>query len=718
MTEWRDMIVKQNADCYAVYSRKSKFTGKGESIENQIELCREYISRVFGEDDEKKIAVYEDEGYSGKNTARPAFKKMMKDAQQRKFKSVVVYRLDRISRNISDFSSLIEELSKLDIDFVSIREQFDTSSPMGRAMMYISSVFSQLERETIAERIRDNMHELAKTGRWLGGTTPTGYASEAVQSVTVDGKLKKACKLTPIEKEKQLIREIFDLFLKKESLTYTEAELLRNRAKTKTGKNFTRFALKAILQNPVYVIADKDVFNYFKDKGSEIYSPLESFDSVHGILAYNRTDQENGRATIYLPENEWMISVGAHEGFITGKDWIKAQECLNRNKNKAYRRPRTNEALLTGLVFCSCGNRMYAKLSNRRNTEGETIYSYMCSMKLRSKRRICKVRNAGGNELDAAVTEEIKKLGETENLFSELLEKSKKHYAGERVPYEERIAERNKELAANQTKITTLVDSLAETSEKTVRKEITRRIEELARNREMMEAKIREYRDQEEASRLYISQFNLLSDLLRRCSSSVDEMDIDQKRAAIRMLVRKVVWDGENAHIFLFGTDGDADIPHMAALPAEETENQNTKEEEQYVGLKMLGERISNEILMYFRSRKKTAGDVSLSEALDADGDGNGLLLIDVVASEDDLADQISSRELCRTLRTVVETSLDEREARIIRLRYGLEGGKPLTQLETAGKCRISRSYVSRIEKRALEKLRAALEGKEAAQSV
>lgn len=710
--------MKQNADCYAVYSRKSKFTGKGESIENQIELCREYISRVFGEDDEKKIAVYEDEGYSGKNTARPAFKKMMKDAQQRKFKSVVVYRLDRISRNISDFSSLIEELSRLDIDFVSIREQFDTSSPMGRAMMYISSVFSQLERETIAERIRDNMHELAKTGRWLGGTTPTGYASEAVQSVTVDGKLKKACKLTPIEKEKQLIREIFDLFLKKESLTYTEAELLRNRAKTKTGKNFTRFALKAILQNPVYVIADKDVFNYFKDKGSEIYSPLESFDGVHGILAYNRTDQEKGRATIYLPENEWMISVGAHEGFITGKDWIKAQECLNRNKNKAYRRPRTNEALLTGLVFCSCGNRMYAKLSNRRNTEGETIYSYMCSMKLRSKRRICKVRNAGGNELDAAVTEEIKKLGETENLFSELLEKSKKHYAGERVPYEDRIAERNKELAANQTKITTLVDSLAETSERTVRKEITRRIEELARNREMMEAKIREYRDQEEASRLYISQFNLLSDLLRRCSSSVDEMDIDQKRAAIRMLVRKVVWDGENAHIFLFGTDGDSDIPHMAVLPAEETENQNTKQEEQYVGLKMLGERISNEILMYFRSRKKTAGDVSLSEALDADGDGNGLLLMDVVASEDDLADQISSRELCRTLRTVVETSLDEREARIIRLRYGLEGGKPLTQLETAGKCRISRSYVSRIEKRALEKLRAALEGKEAAQSV
>ena len=122
---------------------------------------------------------------------------------------------------------------------------------------------------------------------------------------------------------------------------------------------------------------------------------------------------------------------------------------------------------------------------------------------------------------------------------------------------------------------------------------------------------------------------------------------------------------------------------------------------------------IENEILMYFRSRKKTAGDVSLSEALDADGEGSGLQLMDVVATEEDLADQIGGRELCRMLRENLEHCLDEREARIIRLRYGLGGGKPLTQLETAEKCGISRSYVSRLEKRALEKLRAALESGE-----
>ena len=192
------MKTKDKSKQYVIYSRKSKFTGKGESIENQIELCRQYIAMHFGDDAAENALVYEDEGFSGGNLERPQFKKMMKDSQKIAFAAIVVYRLDRISRNIGDFAKLIEDLGDRHIDFISIREQFDTSSPMGRAMMYIASVFSQLERETIAERIRDNMHELSKTGRWLGGTTPTGYASESESKITVDGKERKAYKLKPI----------------------------------------------------------------------------------------------------------------------------------------------------------------------------------------------------------------------------------------------------------------------------------------------------------------------------------------------------------------------------------------------------------------------------------------------------------------------------------------------------------------------------------------
>ena len=118
---------------------------------------------------------------------------------------------------------------------------------------------------------------------------------------------------------------------------------------------------------------------------------------------------------------------------------------------------------------------------------------------------------------------------------------------------------------------------------------------------------------------------------------------------------------------------------------------------------------IENEILMYFRSQRKSAGDLSLSDALDVDGEGNGLYVMDVLAQEDDMAERIGSRELCRSLRALIDSSLDKREAQIIRLRYGLGGREPMTQWETARECGISRSYVSRLEKRALEKLRRAV---------
>ena len=110
------MKTKDTPKQYVIYSRKSKFTGKGESIENQIELCRQYIAMHFGDDAAENALVYEDEGFSGGNLERPQFKKMMKDSQKIAFAAIVVYRLDRISRNIGDFAKLIEEIRKLSAD--------------------------------------------------------------------------------------------------------------------------------------------------------------------------------------------------------------------------------------------------------------------------------------------------------------------------------------------------------------------------------------------------------------------------------------------------------------------------------------------------------------------------------------------------------------------------------------------------------------------------
>ena len=119
---------------------------------------------------------------------------------------------------------------------------------------------------------------------------------------------------------------------------------------------------------------------------------------------------------------------------------------------------------------------------------------------------------------------------------------------------------------------------------------------------------------------------------------------------------------------------------------------------------------IENEILMHFRSQKKSALNVSLSDAIETDDDSGALSLLDVVAQEEDLAERICDNELCAQLHGLIARTLDERERKIITLRYGLDGGEGRTQRETAKLCSISRSYVSRLEKHALEKLRRAME--------
>lgn len=127
-------------------------------------------------------------------------------------------------------------------------------------------------------------------------------------------------------------------------------------------------------------------------------------------------------------------------------------------------------------------------------------------------------------------------------------------------------------------------------------------------------------------------------------------------------------------------------------------------------GLRSRQERIANEILMHFRAQKKLQGEVSLTETLESGGDGSSLSLMDVIAVDDDMLEELDTRDACEKVRECVQTCLSPRERKIITLRYGLGGQPPHTQREIAAQCGISRSYVSRIEKRALAKLEEAME--------
>ena len=568
---------KRETKQYVIYSRKSKFTGKGESIENQIELCRQYIAAHYGQEEADAALVYEDEGFSGGTLERPQFKRMMEDSHKMKFEAIVVYRLDRISRNIGDFASLIEDLGMREIDFISIREQFDTSSPMGRAMMYIASVFSQLERETIAERIKDNMHELAKTGRWLGGTTPTGYESESTTHVTVDGKARKACKLKIVPDEMELVKMIYDKFVETNSLTKTDQFLMERRYRTKRDNQFTRFAIRGILTNPVYMIADEEAYRYLTENNVELFSDKAEFDGKHGIMAYNRTLQRPGKANQERPMNEWIVSVGKHKGVIPGATWVQVQQMLLLNKSKTYRKPRSHVALLSGLLRCgNCGDYMRPKMSERLNADGEPMYSYLCSTKERSRCHVCAMKNANGNMLDAKIIAEIKRLGMQSEEMAQMITRTKKRIMGNLEGYNAQVGQIKSQIEENEKSIKGLVATLGQAADSNARQYIIRQIDELHEKGEVMRKRLNELETIVQKHELADIEFDLIRQMLSTFGESIDGYSVEQKRAAIKTFVRKIVWDGENAHMYLFGSDGDFEFP----VPVKSGKGKDTEEKE------------------------------------------------------------------------------------------------------------------------------------------
>ncbi len=548
---------------YAIYSRKSKFTGKGESIENQIELCRQYIKLHHDNVTEDDILIFEDEGFSGGNVNRPQFQAMLKEIRANHVQSVTCYRLDRISRNVGDFAKLKEEFDDYNVEFISIRDNFDTTTPTGRAMMMMVSVFAQLERETTAERIRDNMHELAKSGRWLGGTTPTGYKStQIVGSVTVDGKERKAYKLDIIKEEAEIIRLIFTKFIETNSLTKTDTYLLQNNITTKNGKNFTRFSIRSILQNPVYMIADKNAWEYFESLGVEIYAEQSEFDGKHGIMAYNKTIQKSGKSNQIRDMDEWIVAVGKHKGLITGADWVKVQSMLSQNRSKSYRKPKSNVALLSGLLHCgNCGSFMRPKLSQRTNAQGEKIYSYLCETKERSRCKLCNSKNPNGNELDKMICEQIKLISEDSSNFIKNLESVQRKLEGNREEYDQQLSTLKKDLQESEHQIANLVETLAKTPNTPAFDYITQQINILHEKNEKIKNSISELESLTKNHVYSSEEFDRTKELLKSFGQSFDTLTVEQKRMALRMFIRRIVWDGENVHVMLFG-DNQAEIDY------------------------------------------------------------------------------------------------------------------------------------------------------------
>lgn len=348
-----------------IYARQSIDKEDSISIESQIELClRESTSSEY--------KIFKDKGYSGKNTERPDFQEMMSYIRRGGVERVIVYRLDRISRSVLDFAGLINEFQKYGVEFVSVTERFDTSTPIGKAMLMIVMIFAQLERETIQQRVIDAYRSRSRKGFYMGGRIP--YALK-LKNIVIDGI--KTSMYESIPEEIEVVRLIYALYSEPQtSLSDVMKYLAENGIKNSSGKNFSRARIRDIVINPIYVKADDRIFEFFQTQGAEIVNDISQFIGTNGAYLYTG-DKSLKRKSISI--NGHVLVIAPSEGWIDSDTWLKCRrKCLNiRQMAKPVKAKNT---WLAGKIKCkNCGYSLSLRETQRKKSDNARYY--VCSRK-------------------------------------------------------------------------------------------------------------------------------------------------------------------------------------------------------------------------------------------------------------------------------------------------------------------------------------------------
>ena len=290
----------------AIYARQSIDKADSISIESQLEFCR-YETRGA------PCLTFFDKGYSGKDMDRPGFQQMLDAIRDGKIKRVICYKLDRCSRSILDFSNLMEQLQHYDVEFVSCTEKFDTSTPMGRAMLSICVVFAQLERETIQQRVRDAYHARCRKGFYMGGRLPFG---SPLEPCILDGK--NTARYAINDAEAEILRFLYREYAAPLTSLADLIEKLENagiRHPRKENGKWIRENVGRMLRNPIYVQADSSIFRFYRDMGVKIYNQFEDFIGINGCYLYTNKE-DNGKLLVLAP----------HEGIVDSDVWLRCRK--------------------------------------------------------------------------------------------------------------------------------------------------------------------------------------------------------------------------------------------------------------------------------------------------------------------------------------------------------------------------------------------------------
>lgn len=315
----------------AIYTRKSSEEGlemSFNSLDAQREACQAFITSQRQEGWQALSTLYDDGGFSGGSMERPGLKRLLADVENGKVDTIVVYKVDRLTRSLADFAKIVEALDARGVSFVSVTQQFNTTTSMGRLTLNVLLSFAQFEREVTGERIRDKIAASKRKGMWMGGRAPLGYDV-------------KHRKLRVNEKEARLVNDLYRWYLELGSVSKLKAYLDQQGIKSKKrvsvtgnhsgGASFFPGALYLILQNRIYLGEVKH--------GNEVYP-------------------------------------GEHEAIIQRELWDQVQAKLKSDNQGRRNGVKTNSSsLLIGLLQDSAGNRFGASHTVKN---GKRYRYYVC----------------------------------------------------------------------------------------------------------------------------------------------------------------------------------------------------------------------------------------------------------------------------------------------------------------------------------------------------
>ncbi len=490
----------------------------GESLDEQESTARAYCKFR----DISVVTVYREEGKSAKDTNRPQFQKMLRDCSTGKIDTVIVKKVDRLSRSLMDFEKTVTFFEEHNINLISIQENFDTSSAIGRAVIRIILTFAQLEREQTSERTSDVLQYRATQGQWNGGYPSLGYQSDDELG------------LLPIAGEAKLVKLLFDKY--EELASYRKVSAYLNdagyrtktftsrRGKIKGGARFIDTTVASILKNPIYI----------------------------GMIRYK--------------ENLYQ---GKHQPLIDKEQFQRAQEIMKHNgeRRTSICRENKHNFILDGLVRCGeCGSVMSPRWSVSRSKK--RYFYYGCGSVNHNGVRACGTRVVSAHLLEQVILARIRYVSKDDTLLDRIISRNEESLRKEIDGLEDKQIILKLRLKETEEKAATLVNNMATLPGMGAISFITEGLQRLDKEKQDIARQLAETAVAADRLKQRAINRDLVKESFQRFTTVYPQLAPPQKRGILRLLVREVTYGRDAISISFYESDEVLKAEGAAAKPA------------------------------------------------------------------------------------------------------------------------------------------------------